>query len=219
MIKQTAVELDNGQSLDIDTIIICTGYMNNFSILGQYDPTRDTVESWGKLRGSNGRPLARLYQGLFSLDFPESLVSIETILYTLSATLNADISSMVVAQVWAGRSRLPSKQVMTRAVQDNEKRIMKLATADDIYPYNINGEVWGAWADRMAGTGVYERITGHGWKAWWFWLTDHAMYSMIMDGAFSPYIFRLFDEGKRKAWPGARAAIIRANEIKEDRGA
>ena len=42
---------------------------------------------------------------------------------------------------------------------------------------------------------------------------DVKIRKLIMDGLMSPHLFRLFDEGKRKPWPGAREEIIRVNEL------
>jgi dimethylaniline monooxygenase (N-oxide forming) len=36
---------------------------------------------------------------------------------------------------------------------------------------------------------------------------------MLMDGIYSPHVYRLFDSnGKRKKWDGAREAIEKVNE-------
>lgn len=72
------------------------------------------------------------------------------------------------------------------------------------------------WLQQAAGCGVWERL-GWGWQGWSFWWTEREMYSLLIDGIDSPHALRLFETGRgRKPWPGARAAIEKANaEIEE----
>ena len=67
------------------------------------------------------------------------------------------------------------------------------------------------WLNAVAGTGLYEK-TGWGWEGWKLWWNDYKLYKMIMDGPDTPFSMRLFvtDRG-RKHWPGARAAMEKAN--------
>jgi dimethylaniline monooxygenase (N-oxide forming) len=207
------VELIDGRVVEADAIISAAGYKADFSLLGELDPTLNPPSAWTESKGHNGRPLGRWYYGVFSLDFPDSLANIETITYTLSATQNTDLASMVIAQVWAGKSSLPSRAEMEKQVDKDLAVVIDLAQKDDVQPYARDGWQWGLWADKMAGIGVLERVYGYSLKAWWFWLFDRKMYNMLKGGLMSPHIWRLFDDGKRKAWKGAREEIVKVNNL------
>ncbi len=70
---------------------------------------------------------------------------------------------------------------------------------------------WLFWADRTAGCGVYDRL-GWGVKGWQFWWNERELWKLVMDGVMTSVVWRLFDEGKRKAWDGARGEMERVNE-------
>jgi dimethylaniline monooxygenase (N-oxide forming) len=47
------------------------------------------------------------------------------------------------------------------------------------------------------------------------WWQDRQVYSILVNGIWSPHIYRLFDPSRpngRRKWDGAREAIIRVNE-------
>ena len=67
------------------------------------------------------------------------------------------------------------------------------------------------WLDDTAGTGVFAHFSWLSPAAWSFWCRDRELYRKYISGLFSPAIWRLFDMGKRKAWPGARKQIIEDN--------
>jgi len=56
------VKFDDGSVVEIDVIILCTGYRADFTLLEErYDPTRNTTAHWTAAKGSRGKPLPRLY--------------------------------------------------------------------------------------------------------------------------------------------------------------
>ncbi|KAK0760509.1 hypothetical protein N5P37_006703 [Trichoderma harzianum] len=180
------VELTDGKKLEVDAIIFAIGYNKSFSLLGPYDPSRHMPQAWKDARGSMGRPLARLYQGIFSLDFPDSLAYSETVGPTLSASINADLASMALAQVWLGASKLPSAREMAKSADTQNQMVISLAKEAEIFdPAIVNTTEWTIWADRAAGLGIQDRI-GYGWKSWWLWLTDYRLYKTLLDGKFVP---------------------------------
>ena len=68
------------------------------------------------------------------------------------------------------------------------------------------------WLDKTGGFGIrkhfgfVERWTNlDSWSLWW---NDRKLYYKCLNGLTSPALFRLFDEGKRKAWNGARKQIF-----------
>jgi hypothetical protein len=43
------------------------------------------------------------------------------------------------------------------------------------------------------------------------------MYNTLKSGMLTPFTFRYFDMGKRKAWPGARDAIMHEVKLMDER--
>lgn len=210
-VLESHVELTDGNKLEVDAIVFAIGYNKSFSLLGPYDPSRHMPQAWKDARGSMGRPLARLYQGIFSLDFPDSLAYSETVGPTLSSSINADLASMALAQVWLGASKLPSASEMAKSADAQNQMVISIAKEGEIFdPSIVNTTEWTIWADRAAGLGIQDRI-GYGWKSWWLWLTDYRLYKTLLDGKFVPQVYRIFDEGKRKPWKGARESFFKAN--------
>lgn len=210
------VELDDGTIMPIDTIIWTTGYKANFSILDpSVDPTRNTTPKWMAAIGSRGKPLPRLYQNVFSLDHPTSLAFMGCVGFATGAFPLYDLVTMAVAQVWKGTSPLPSASEMSRSVDRHHDYICNVAKDGSVIPVWVRQREWLAWANAAAGTGVDEYL-GWGWKAWRLWWQDRAFYKMLMDGIFTPFIWRVF-EGKRKRWEGARGEIEKVNREVEER--
>ncbi|RMJ18789.1 hypothetical protein CDV36_001567 [Fusarium kuroshium] len=212
------LELTDGQVVEADAIICCTGYKYGFDILDtQVDPSDKPSIAWLKAWGSKDRPLPRLYQNVFSLKKPDSLAFLGCTWFITSAFCLADLTSMCVAQVWAGRSKLPPQPEMNRWMDQQEQRISRLAQRGTVIPASVPAREWLVWADRTAGMGVEEHL-GWGWKGWLFWWRERPLWKMLMDGPQTAAAWRLFD-GKRKKWDGARVEIERANEVNEcDKG-
>jgi dimethylaniline monooxygenase (N-oxide forming) len=69
------VQLTDGRHVGVDAIICCTGYENKFSVLApEHDPTAHMPRAWIEAPGSKGRALPRLYQNVFTMEAPDSLV-------------------------------------------------------------------------------------------------------------------------------------------------
>lgn len=204
------IELEDGERIEVDAIIWCTGYQLSFDVLERnVDPTRDTTPEWAAAKGSKGRPLPRLYKNVFSLDYPDSLAFMGCVTFSNGFFPLSDLASMAVAQVWKGRSKLPSKEEMNRSVDAHHSALCKLARAGSANPLSTKQGEWFQWVNDMAGTGLNERL-GWGIQGWLFWFQERRLYRMLVDGLFTPHIFRLF-EGKRKRWDGALEEIERVN--------
>lgn len=203
---------DGSKLESVDSIIFCTGFRSDFSFMAsEVDPTRNTRKDWPNLPGANGRPLPRLYQGIFSLDFPDSLAFLGTSPLSFQACLNYDISSAAVAQIWAGKSALPSLQEMNENVDAQHEWVCSIARTGDLANTNLrNNWEWFKWCDEAAGIGLAKRM-GYGLEGWKFWLQDRDLCKLVMDGIMSPHLFRLFDEGKRKPWLEARDVVEAVN--------
>ena len=204
MTKTGIVELTDGRLLpDVDTIILCTGYHYDFSLVpNALDPTREKNPIWDSSKRTNGRELHRLYQGFFSLECPDSLVFLGVCGYPSSQMPLYDLITMAVAQVWKGAVNLPPKAEMKAEV--NKRHAFLLASAHEdgpaILPHRMNVGVWMKWLHDTAGTGFNEKLT-YEWKAWWNWIWGFRYISNFMTGVNSPHLWRLF-EGRRKKMGG-----------------
>lgn len=206
------VELLDGTCLKIDVIIFCTGYKISFDILDpKCDPTAHTTSQWLDSVGSNGKPLPRLYQNLLSLQYPESLAFMSSVAFPAPAFQTYDLASMALAQIWKGRSSLPTQSEMEKGVDEHHTWVCGLAQRGSVYPGIVKPGEWMRSVNEATGTGVNEKL-GYGIKGWVFWLREKKFCDMLMKGVFSPHVFRVFEGNKRKGWGGARAAIEKANE-------
>jgi dimethylaniline monooxygenase (N-oxide forming) len=209
------VELDDGRIVDVDVLIWCTGYKADFSMLeSRFDPTTHPSLTWLSTSGSNGKPLARLYHNIFSLEKPDSLAFLGNVHFAGPGFQILDMSSMTIAQVWKGASKLPSQAVMERAVDEHHVWLADQANRrSNVSPGMVDGGAWLRAMDDMAGTGVNEYL-GYGWRGWWFWLSNMQLCNLLMGGVWSPHIHRYFD-GTRRKWDEARKAIEKVNGIGE----
>lgn len=206
------VQLTNGERVPVDAIICCTGYENKFTILPpEYDPTARMPTAWIQAPGSKGRAIPRLYQNVFSVTAPESLAFVGCVWLVAGAFCLADLSSMCIAQVWAGKSTLAGESERIRWADEQERRICDLAKRGTVIPAAVAQRPWLVWADGVAGTGLEEHL-GWGWKGWVFWWREYRLWRMVMDGVLVAAVWRLFDGKGRRAWEGARREIERVNE-------
>ncbi|CAK7228988.1 hypothetical protein SCUCBS95973_007065 [Sporothrix curviconia] len=198
---------------DVDAIVFCTGYINDLgmSLLEpRVNPARNTNPEWLALPGSRGKPLARLYRNVFSLDYPDSLAFMGAAAFPTPAFQLYDIASMAVAQIWGvephNTSTLPSVAEMSRDVDEKHEWLLGFARQGPVYPQLTRQFEWLSWADAAAGTNV-EANLGWGLQGWKFYLGNRRLYKLLTAGVYSPHLYRIFDSDKRKKWPGAREAI------------
>lgn len=205
------IELNSGEVVEADTVICCTGYNNDFSLLEEeFDPASNPSPRWLKAPGSKNRPCPRLYQNVFSPQAPDSLAFMGLVFFINGTFCVADIASMCIAQVWSGRASLPPARQMQRWMDRHEERICSLAQTGPVLPASLPQGEWLAWADKIAGLGAAEHL-GWGLKGWLFWWRERRLWKMVMDGPLTAALWRLFP-GRRKCWDGARAQIERINE-------
>jgi dimethylaniline monooxygenase (N-oxide forming) len=207
------IELSNGHvTSDVDTIILCTGYKYDFSHVPESVNPKVKNPQWEASDRSNGRELYRLYQGIFSLDSPDSLAYLGAAGYPSSQFPLYDLVTMALAQVWKGAVKLPSKEEMNAEVDKRHASFLSGAAEDgpQIGPYEMDAGAWTEWLHDVAGTGFNERFN-YGLKGWWYWLKDLRNMPNLMSGVNSPHLWRLFD-GRRKKWDGAAKAIQKVNE-------
>ncbi|KAH9204067.1 dimethylaniline monooxygenase 2 [Leptodontidium sp. 2 PMI_412] len=219
VLKSGEIELVSEEVLsDVDTIILCTGYKYDYSLLPGYaSPIRDSNRQWEACPASSGRPLPKLYQGIFSLDYPDSLAFLGVSGYPSSQMPLNDLIAMAIAQIWKGAYDLPSRAEMESEVDSRHRWLIEMATRDgpSILPGRVKVGPWMQWLHKAAGTGVNDNL-GYGWRGWLFWLKCRSFCQSLMNGINSPHLWRLF-EGRRRKWAGAKEALIRVNEDAKSR--
>ncbi|KAF4473024.1 flavin containing monooxygenase 9 [Fusarium albosuccineum] len=201
-----SVELDDGTILEgIDAIVACTGYSNSLKVI-------DNIVNYSRPQ-PDARPQPDLYQGIFPLGYTDSLACLNYIIIMDSASMARELAAMAVAQVWAGKSSLPSASVMESWVRKHQAWFAELCLSNPLPQYDgqIQAHGWLKFVNEMAGTGVYEHL---GWtlKGIRFWMREPKLCSMMAGGVNTPHIYRVFETGKRKAWEGAKDAIKHVNE-------
>ncbi|KAK6542787.1 hypothetical protein TWF694_006729 [Orbilia ellipsospora] len=218
LLSGNALELADGRVLDsIDAVIYCTGYEFDYSIFGrEADPTAFPTPEWDKQEHSRSLPYPRLYQGIFSTKYPESLAFIGPYRgYSFSHMANCDLASAALSQIWKGNYMLPEKSEMERWCEAHYQKTLSEVSRWRIFGFTCDTGSLEKWLNDAAGNGINEKL-GWGMEGWSFWWNERKMYRMIMDGVDTVFLQRLFDgrgEKARKKWDGARDAILRANAI------
>jgi len=203
-----AVELDDGTVIDdVDTIIACTGYTSDFSIIPDIKMT--TVHP-------RLPPLPNLYQMIFPPEYADSLACVNYGIVNENGATYRELCVMAIAQIWAGKSKLPDEAAMKAEVTRFQKwragAVTKSATGP---PGAAQNYLWQKFLHGAAGTGLYE-YTGWGSKGWKFWWRERELYKLVAWGAMTPHLLRLFETGKRPVWDGAREEIIRINKVRAE---
>jgi len=214
VLNASTIELGDGSRVDVDTIIWCTGYHTDFSVLGPFDPTLHSPPTKqagsldAKLPQERQPTIPRLYRNIFSLDYPESLAIVGAAAFPSPAFQTYDLASMAIAQLWKEPSRFPPRGVMLRSVDEHLQWAQCIAAKGSLNPCFVQAPEWMDWVEDTAGFHVSDHL-GYGLCGWNFWLRDRKFCQLLMDGILSPHIYRLFDSERRKKWDGAREAIER----------
>ncbi|KAI4604045.1 hypothetical protein KJ359_000172 [Pestalotiopsis sp. 9143b] len=201
------VQLEDGRLLDdVDAIVLGTGYDNDFGVLND-------ALTWTVIDPKF--PLPNLYQNIFPPEYPDSIACLCYPMVPESGGTMRELAAMAVAQVWAGKSSLPDTQTMWQWIYEYQPWLTHgRQKFSSHYKGKLKPYQWLRWVHECAGTGLYDNL---GWSsaAWGFWWRDRKFYNMCANGVYSPHLMRLFETGKRKAWSGARAAIIKVNEDRD----
>ena len=209
--KDGAVMMTDGSILEgIDAVILCTGYQPSFSILDtSIDPTTSPTPEYDEAPyGSSVRRYVRLYQGIFSPQYPESLAFIGPY-PIISAFTGADVVSQAIAQVFSAKYKLPSQQGIDEWCDDHYNWSVEQARIARAPAGFIKGAEIEHWLNDACGNGLNEKL-GWGLEGWKFWWEERELWNLIMNGVNTGFIYRLFD-GRRKSWAGAKDAIMKAN--------
>ena len=206
----TTVELLDGTILyNIDAVVCATGYRYDYSILAdkEADPTSHPAPEWKRAAHSNHMDYPRLYQGIFSAAFPDSLAFLGAYRGPSPAAFTGfDLMSQAIAQVFCAGYRLLPQAEIDRWCDAQYRYLVSQVEVWRIHKVMLPPGNLEMWLNEVVENGMNENL-GWGWQAWKFWLSDRKLYSAIMDGVDTAYVYRLFD-GKRPKWDGAREAIL-----------
>lgn len=201
-----SIEFTDGTVVDnIDVVICATGYRADFSAAPFLEKSRPA--NYG------GPDFVRLWMNLFPPKYADSIVML---CYSAFGKNNgfsfSDVTSMAVSNVWRGVHPTPTMEEMEKHVDSHQEWVAARWRLDhDIDTSMVKTWEYQSFLHKAAGTGM-ENL-GWGWKGWKFWFQDPKMSYMMNNGVETAHAFRYFETGKRKAWPGARDAIIHMNEL------
>ena len=210
------MELEDGNLLEIDVVVCCTGYSLDYSILGEYDPTLNS-----SARGGHDNETPKLYQNIFSLAYPNSLAFVGVALMIFPAFLLSDLSSMAIAELWSrrqGTPSLPQRQDMKQWYAEHLAWVSSVRALSPERKYlklTVRSRRWLPWVTRMGGCEIDDHLGYFSLNSWELWWYERQFYDTLVHGLWSPHVYRLFDTSLpygRKRWDGAREAIINVNE-------
>lgn len=204
------VQLFDDSVVQVDTIVCCTGYDTDYSILGPHDPTLTGLDQ-------HNHATPQLFQNIFSLQYPHSLAFVGIAVGLQPAPLLSDLSTMAIAQLWSvktGSPNLPSQVEMDKWYAEHLKwasNIRAMSSDGKFIKHSVRQGPWMDFVQSTAGTNVGQYLNYSSLQAWKFWATNAKLCKLLMDGIWSPHIYRLFPSNRRKTWPGAQAAIEKVN--------
>ncbi|KAL1881184.1 hypothetical protein Daus18300_001035 [Diaporthe australafricana] len=203
------IELKDGRVLeDIDAIIYTTGY-------NLETPFVDKEHNPYPVSGST----PYLYRGTFPLhedsEVRNSLAFFGHAAVFFPGFVQHELIIMAAAQVWCGKSSLPPLDGMRawyRGYMEWRQNLLNRQKSEATF-YTVAQPLTDhlQWMEDAAGTDLFNHFGWFSRKAWSFWWSDRKLYNLCASGVFSPSIWRLFETGKRKAWPKARDQIFLDN--------
>lgn len=218
-----SVTLTDGTVLDdIDAIVVCSGYHYDFSLIkGAGNPTdpKKAPDNYKRINAAKYKDphdtLPRLYRGFICEQYPESLAVLGHFLIMGPPFVVYDLATMALSSLWSGQAPIPDQKEMARDIDAHYDMVVETLGRGPV-PH-MGARMFGSdtfiWLNKIAGTGVTDRLLCFSLDAWKLWWKDRKFYNLLTDGVNSPPLLRLFDTGRgRKTWPGAKEAIIANNE-------
>ncbi|KXJ88367.1 putative dimethylaniline monooxygenase [Microdochium bolleyi] len=194
---------------DVDAVIHATGYSADFSVT----PWLQTSHPPASAGEYGGADLVRLWMNMFPPQYADSMVLLCHSAYGKNNGFSfSDVTSMAVSNIWRGVHLLPSPAELQRDIDEHHAWVASRWRLDNQINTSMvkNYEFQGFLHD-AAGTGMREGL-GWGWEGWKFWWKDRELSWLMSHGVETAHAFRVFETGKRRTWPGAREAILHANE-------
>lgn len=242
------VRLADGSEIEVDAVIFCTGYSHQWDIIPELEmdgacglplQTAKEITSKSGADGEDGdaaKPphLPRLFKLIFPPKHASSLAFLNYQAPQENAWCVSELSSMVIAQIWAAESTnngktpaatdptyrkpasLPSVAEMETEVDGYHAWWRKLWEQDHSALQGfVPGHTFYRFLHEKAGTGLYDHLdhllTTRGFGLWW---NDRELHTWLSKGPMNAHSWRLFETNPkgipgcgRKSWSGARKAV------------
>uniref|UniRef100_A0A914W6Y1 Flavin-containing monooxygenase n=1 Tax=Plectus sambesii TaxID=2011161 RepID=A0A914W6Y1_9BILA len=185
--ERNGVRFEDGTFAEVDTVILATGYTFNFPYLKPQEllPVKNNQIS--------------LYKYVFPPDL-DNLAVIGLIQPIGSIAPMAELQARWATRVFAGKTDLPSRDVMVKDIEDMRMAMERRYTASQRHTLQVD---FVAYMDQLAHQiGVRPPLKR-------YFLTDFRFWFRLFVGGNFPYVYRLVGPG---AWPGAREAIETAGK-------
>ena len=129
-ITETAVVFDDGDVVNVDAIIFCTGFKFNFSFTKDIFCVKDDSHT------------VSLYKHVFLPDVKNTLAVIGAVGVGGPVLPVIEMQARVAAEVFAGRCHLPSKDTMVNIIERREQTSKEAgSTGDKLMRVSTNSEV------------------------------------------------------------------------------
>lgn len=236
------VILDDSSDLEVDVVLFCTGYKNNFDLFPDLEMDGCgglpliTAREMGKSPAKVPH-LPRLYQSIFPPQWASSVAFTSYAASQENFPANAELTALAIAQIWAAETastttttipegyrqpaRLPSVREMEAQVDSwHTWWRSHWETDHSMQEGFLSTHHWFRFLHGAAGTGMYEHVDHmfslRGWALWW---RDRELYTWIAHGPKTNIAWRIFDTNPlgipgcgRRTWSGAREALRESYE-------
>jgi dimethylaniline monooxygenase (N-oxide forming) len=124
------IEFTDGTTAEVDTLICCTGFTRDFTIIPELRTSDRDV--WSQKPNSDGQPLPRLFQNIFPPSHGDSIAFLNNFTYPTGFMWIADLASMALVQVWKGASQLPSVEEMNQQIDNHHAWLTRLVERETV---------------------------------------------------------------------------------------
>ncbi|XP_030626994.1 dimethylaniline monooxygenase [N-oxide-forming] 5-like [Chanos chanos] len=183
--RSSSVVFEDGTVVDkVDVVVFATGYNYDFPFLPP------------SVKNTSGHRMS-LYKHIFPPSLERPTLAVVGFIHALGAIMTqAEMQSRWVTQVFKGQKKLPSNQVMLKAVENDTKNMEKSYICSRQSPLQVD---FVSYMDDIAGeAGVRPSLL-------WLFFTDFPLWKRLLMGPVTAYQYRLTGPGK---WSGARHAIF-----------
>ncbi|KAG5275506.1 hypothetical protein AALO_G00121090 [Alosa alosa] len=180
----TLVFEDDTEVEKVDVIVFATGYSYDFPFLP------------ASIKKKSGHRIG-LYKHVFPPSLEHPTLAVVGFIHALGAIMaQAEMQSRWVTRVFKGLKKLPSPEVMIKAVENDTKDIDKNYICSKQSPLQVD---FVSYMDDIAGEiGVRPSLL-------WLFFSDYPLFKKVLWGPVSSYQYRIMGPGK---WSGARQAIF-----------
>ncbi|XP_041967778.1 flavin-containing monooxygenase 5-like [Alosa sapidissima] len=184
-VRGSTLVFEDGTEVEkVDVIVFATGYSYDFPFLP------------ASIKKKSGHRIG-LYKHVFPPSLEHPTLAVVGFIHALGAIMaQAEMQSRWVTRVFKGLKKLPSPEVMIKAVENDTKDIDKNYICSKQSPLQVD---FVSYMDDIAGEiGVRPSLL-------WLFFSDYPLFKKVLWGPVSSYQYRIMGPGK---WSGARQAIF-----------